>query len=560
MSFYTEHIRINKNFQSSINLELDLNSDKKIKEYIPTSDICDILNRYFESFLGIRKDYATTLVGPYGKGKSFLLLVLSYLISADKNNEVYKDLIRKINAVNPELSQNISVFRKKNRLLPIIVNSNYHDINQAFLLALNEALTRDGLQHIIPKTAYSVCVELIDKWERNSEYNKTTLAKCLEINHVNLASLRNELNEYSEKAYKQFEDLYNCVTMGMAFNPLVNNDIVKTYAQINHQICEIGYSGMFIIFDEFSKFLEGTGNTLMKDLKIVQDIAELCARSSNSEQFHLCCVTHKSLSLYDKVTKNSTAFRTVEGRFKEIAFNRSMDENYQMIAAAIRKDGYEQNIRDYNLQHAAFYEEVKNCHSFRDMTDYKTLFEGCFPLNPLTVFSVIQLSEIVAQNERTLFTFISDTDDSSLNSFVHKTEACTALFNVDKVYDYFSPQMKKESENGIRNLWYRAESILTKIEDPTTKKLIKALAVILMINDNNRLASDEDNLALAICEDKKIVKKEYKEIYELIANGVNTINEIYRKSNKPMSEVNRILFMLEVEEYITKTKEGYLCV
>ena len=60
--------------------------------------------------------------------------------------------------------------------------------------------------------------------------------------------------------------------------------------------------------------------------------------------------------------------------------------------------------------------------------------------------------------------------------------------------------------------------------------------------------------------DKKIVKKEYKEIYELIANGVNTINEIYRKSNKPMSEVNRILFMLEVEEYITKTKEGYLCV
>lgn len=60
--------------------------------------------------------------------------------------------------------------------------------------------------------------------------------------------------------------------------------------------------------------------------------------------------------------------------------------------------------------------------------------------------------------------------------------------------------------------------------------------------------------------DKKIVKEEYKEIYELIANGVNTINEIYRKSNKPMSEVNRILFMLEVEEYITKTKEGYICV
>ena len=60
--------------------------------------------------------------------------------------------------------------------------------------------------------------------------------------------------------------------------------------------------------------------------------------------------------------------------------------------------------------------------------------------------------------------------------------------------------------------------------------------------------------------DKKIVKEEYKEIYELIASGVNSINEIYRKSNKSMSEVNRILFMLEVEEYIAKTEGGYVCI
>lgn len=37
---YKDYIYINKNFQSSVNLELNLNSEKKIDEYIPTRFIC----------------------------------------------------------------------------------------------------------------------------------------------------------------------------------------------------------------------------------------------------------------------------------------------------------------------------------------------------------------------------------------------------------------------------------------------------------------------------------------------------------------------------------------
>jgi DNA processing protein len=84
----------------------------------------------------------------------------------------------------------------------------------------------------------------------------------------------------------------------------------------------------------------------------------------------------------------------------------------------------------------------------------------------------------------------------------------------------------------------------------STKEVIEEFAFL----DYKAIKKTEEEI------DKKIVKEEYKEIYELIANGVNTINKIHRKSNKPMSEVNKILFMLEVEKYIAKTKEGYICV
>ena len=38
-----ELVEVNKNFQFSINLEFDYNKKSKILEYIPTTDICEVL-------------------------------------------------------------------------------------------------------------------------------------------------------------------------------------------------------------------------------------------------------------------------------------------------------------------------------------------------------------------------------------------------------------------------------------------------------------------------------------------------------------------------------------
>ena len=64
INMYSNYLSINKNFQSSVNLELDLGKESKINEYIPTTDICDVLKRYIKVALGNSKDKATTLIGP----------------------------------------------------------------------------------------------------------------------------------------------------------------------------------------------------------------------------------------------------------------------------------------------------------------------------------------------------------------------------------------------------------------------------------------------------------------------------------------------------------------
>jgi len=505
---YSRYFNINKNFQSSINLELDLNNEAKISEYIPTTDICDVMKHYVKSVLDINKERATTLVGPYGKGKSFLLLVLTYLLGNNKNRDCWKNLTLKIENVDIELYDLLIKIKNDNiNLLPVVINSNYDDIKQSFQIALNDSLKREHLDDIIPESVFSVCLDLLDKWEKNESIKEGILHKCLELHNINLKQLRKELKLFSNDGYKKFVTLYDCVIPGIPFNPLVNNDIVKTYDNVLYQLNKNNYSGIFIVFDEFSKFLESGSNTLMADLKIIQDFAELCARGSKHSQTNICCVTHKSFSLYtDKLKKDisSTSFKTVEGRFKEIKFNRSLDENYQLIASAIiKQDGYEKIVNNFMNNNSLFYDEITNLNIFTGDRYNVLLYKECFPLNPLTVYGLIHLSELVAQNERTLFTFLSDSDENSFKTFIKNYDS--GLFNLDKVYDYFATLFQKEETNFIRNVWYRCESILSKLDDLTEKKIVKSIAIITMINDYDKLPCTDDLISLSLNLDNEYI-------------------------------------------------------
>lgn len=511
---YSDYIIVNRNFQSSVNLELDLGKASKIEDYIPTSDICDVIKRYIKAFLGISKDHATTLIGPYGKGKSFLLLVLSYLVGKDKDSDTWIRLVERIGNIDHELYDLLIQMREKNiSFLPVLINSNYDNLTQSFRLALNDSLKREGLGDIVPESVFDVCLTVLGKWSKKGEIKEKVLKKCLELHHVKLNELKKELKNCSPVAYKQFVELYNCVSLGVEFNPLVNSDVVKTYDSIAHQILKYGYNGLFVIFDEFSKFLESNSSNLMKDLKIVQDFAELSARTN----IILCCVAHKNLTLYTASKKQENlvdAFRTVEGRFKEVRFNRSLNENYQMISSAISKIDNELNTfqEDFAAE-ANLYERVDNLSLFNDITDREEFYNDCFPLNPLTVFSLIGVSELVAQNERTLFTFLSDTDDDSLNSFMRMHDR--GLFNVDKIYDYFSPLLKTNDSNQIKSLWYRTESVLSKLENPDDKRVVKALSIFLLLNNPDVIPATIKYLSLAV----DMTEHEVEEILLCLMHG-----------------------------------------
>lgn len=59
---------------------------------------------------------------------------------------------------------------------------------------------------------------------------------------------------------------------------------------------------------------------------------------------------------------------------------------------------------------------------------------------------------------------------------------------------------------------------------------------------------------------EEIKNGDYKEIYKIIGNKTCGINEIIRKTNKTIGEINQTLLLMEIEGYIQKTEGGYKCI
>ena len=526
MMKYSNYISIGEQFKNSVNIEYDLLNFEKLGLYIPTEDICEVLSYYFNSIMDNSFNRSTILEGPYGKGKSYLVLTLLQLLLLDSKEKNVKSFLKKLKDVNIELfNRYLDIKESGKKLLPVIINSNYVRLPQALNVALKDALYRVGLNELFPNTAYEVSLSVIEQWKNDVEIDKKVLEKCIEKTGSTLNNLERGIKDYNVESFNKFVELYNCIVKGLSFNPFASDDVVKNYSDISYKLEDYGYTGIFIVFDEFSKFIESDNDDLPKDLKVLQDLSEMVNRSGNIGQMHLCCITHKSLSSYYKNKKETTInlFRTVEGRFKEVRFNRSLNQNYQIISMTlIKKKGFNSFYENQFKKNKEFYDNVSDYEIFNDI-NHDLVFKGCFPLNPLTTFAVVNISEMIAQNERTLFTFISDNDTNSLSTFIKNSDE--GLFNVDKIYDYFYNLLGKTDEEEIRKLNYKAQICLSKVGDNLSKRIIKVLTIIKIIGNDSfaptisiissclNVKESEVSIALNSLMNKKLLKKSFATEY-----------------------------------------------
>lgn len=544
----SEIVEFNSSFKTAINLYLSLNKTDKVLNYIPTKSSVRFMDEYLEAVIE-KKEHATLLVGPYGKGKSHLLLVLLAILSLQRNNDNLKIInqikskIKAVEDIGEKTAADIDKVWRNNGFLPVIINDTTGNLNQSFLVALSEALKRANLDSLVPDTYFSEAIKRIEEWE--SEYPDTydAFEKALKKKGLDVKTIRAGMRKYSAEALGVFEKIYPSLTAGSSFNPLATSDVIPLYKSVSEKLVEdYSYSGIYIIFDEFSKFIEGLdGTNAGNTMKLLQDMCELAEDSSNA-QIYITMVAHKSIKEYGKYLSADiiNAFTGIEGRILEKFFVTSSKNNYELIRSAIVKK--QDRIKDIPGIDKVFGEEsVLNYYSvpaFKSnfsCEDFENIIlKGCYPLNPIAAYLLLNVSEKVAQNERTLFTFISNDEPNSLARYVSEHDQSNGwVIGADLIYDYFSGLFKKDVTNElVHNIWLGTEYALSKCSNDEEKKVIKTLALILIVNKGEELPATEKYLSLAAS----------------LIDGPETI--------KALNDKNLIYEKSSIGAYVFKTRAG----
>ncbi|SHH18948.1 hypothetical protein SAMN02745221_01887 [Thermosyntropha lipolytica DSM 11003] len=546
---YKDLIKIEDLYHYSVNIRYDLDNTKKIKAFIPTPSNVNILKKLLLNTLKREDKKANVLIGPYGKGKSYILLVLLYILSPHRDLSILSDLKRKIKKIDSEVADLIDfIVSEEIRYLPVILNYNYRNPEQAFLVALKDAMERENLENLKFPTSFEMAIETIKKWKADYPEAYCKFESLLSEINFTVEDFIEELKSFNFEVYEYFTKLYSDITAGAQFNALLNDDFINTYRSFMYKLREEGiFDGIYVVFDEFSKFVEEeVRSDVGLQLKTIQDMAELVERDTE-RAIQFTCIMHKPFDHYLKEAKSVQIdlFRTVEGRFQEIYFISPAKEEYEVIGQVVRKDELKFNVLWENCgkEVTDLYFRVKDL--FRHIYDeegLKNLAKECFPFNPVSLFVLPRLCELVAQNERTLFTFLTSHERGGFLNFIEKRRNPNEgfLLNLDVLFDYFEISFRKEIFNKkVVDIYNKAQKSLALVEDENEKRIIKALAVIYIVDELERLEPKEELLLCSLEMSRETFERALEALLEkkvLIKRRSTQYIEFFLSSNGDLYE------------------------
>lgn len=507
-----QFIRTSPGFQYSVNIKFDIDDGQKISSYIPTEKAILFLNDFLASLEEPSTERARLLIGPYGTGKSHLTAVIAALLKGTLGKKYFAPIVDKINASGqPDLAHKIKDIAKgKNKYLPVIVVGNGSDFSQSLIYGLNTALKRADLSDILPDTVYRQMEKSVHRWKIEFPNTFDKFNQLLEMQfRIPMDEFNDLLDKCDSKAYKLFDELYPKLTAGAAFNPFIVDDVTELYTDVTAKLQEKGYKGVFIIYDEFNNYLE----TAVKksepiNLKPLQDLAEMCNRSKE-KPVHLLLVSHQHISQYAAKLSEELVneWRKIEGRFQSIEFAQKSSKTYNLISTVILKDPtmWEGFLEKHEHAFQSLGAKGSAYRIFSELTPDKFdkwVVKGCYPLHPCTTYCLPRISNSIAQNDRTIFTFLATKEFNSLGHFLeNKLLDDFNLLTIDILYDYFENLMKKQYyEDKIHRIWVQTSNALSKYADLDlmSKKIIKALAIILATGEEKNIAPTPNILKYAL--------------------------------------------------------------
>lgn len=498
----------------SINLKSDYMDKQKLNAYYPTFNNMRLLDKFLLSVEN-KINGSIILSGAYGTGKSYFTALFISILGTESKYEDYSPLLKKAKEVY-DISETIKRIKEKKYFI-VFIDDTKNSFSEGVFSGIKKALKEKELDIEI-SSKVDIIKSKLEFWKNNHKGIYEAFKKELEEKQF-----YKELEYKTRKVEEIFLEVYSNQFGGEKFN--YNGEIknIKELLEdVEKGIKEKGYEGIIYVFDEFGRYLETNINNI--DVKEIQDMAEYCNQQNSS---NLLMITHKDIFQYTRKIKNNfekDEWEKVSGRFLKEHLIFEKTSVLQIIKNIIQKDNFEEFRKGNNL--IKLKEILLKSIIEKDEEKYTKDF---YPLDYVTALTLPDLSQKLAQNERTLFAFICSDDSKGLKSLIFDKNNKKEFITIDCLYDYFERELRQLPVDSLDYKTYiLSRDIISRI--PQNKendiKIIKALAMIYINNnfeeikpniETLRYIFNKEELDLSFLEENKyIALNKYKNYYKLL--------------------------------------------
>jgi hypothetical protein len=416
-------------FLRAINLCYDAEYPERIAHYQPTAKSA----RCLRALAGFDDERAFFIVAPYGSGKSILATYLLHLIENRRDaSHILLELAHKLSRVSPELGHFAMKRRRQHRRAGLV-------------LALH------GYAKSLPHCLKAAALAAMARLKLGRQARPLREMPCEDI----------------EQAMALLGALQAKVSQAMPGN----------------------YDRIVILWDEFGRHLESLvaeGRTAA--LSDIQMLAEFVSRTGDPPMT-LGLLLHQDLLRYAGTMPQSVRaeWTKIEGRFQTIQYIDDSKEIYWLIGSVMASRAATSPPNGAAVRAAAVACSRLDLFTDFNENELENILNHAYPLGPVTLYLLPRLSARVAQNERTLFSFLSTLDQ-------------TTPVGSEQLYDYFAPIMRADTAvGGTYRQWLETQSALAKVDqDDTAAKVLKNACLLGLGTSGERSRVSRDLLRFAV--------------------------------------------------------------
>lgn len=503
-------------FQPSINIMYDIGKMELFEKFVPNINQLEIMNKILNDALK-SEQHAHLLVGPYGAGKSLVGTMITTMITQENyDKKIYSKFFKSIEKVDKDLEISLrNTFTKnKKTWLPVTITGRSGNFEQILLNSIQKALTDKNISFTLKNDA-SYIMKLISLWEEQHPEMLSNLTKILLENEFTFEDFKHSLIDGEEESIFLFKKIYSEIAFGMSYHNPMKLDLIEQLEYI-FDLLEKKNIGLFIIYDEFGRFLQTVPNSkIYETMQQIQDLAELVNRKPNA---FVLMITHTGLQQY---ANENTAFtkselERVEKRFYEHRLESDSAIFYRAAHKLLKKSSELQEVRYLEQDIEELRYSILRYDLFPGMTIDEInglILEGCYPIHPLAIQMLPSMSNLLGQNDRTLYLF--------LNKFKVKDYIDSGYF-VDQLFDYFYPD--ESALLTLESMKYYRLAINYKVSEEAIR-LVKLGTVLNLINNRFKLTEDFIHFALGI--EQSIVNSVIKELENVKLIRYNPFGNAY---------------------------------